>query len=134
MRKELLLHKGDSPSRLVSTVREYIDRYPNGVLVTVEPYCLPRTKEQNSLYQVLIKRISAQSGYPTDAVKNMVKEMAVGYGYPVERDEDGDPIERYGSFVPLSTTKASIGQIKILIECCYKIASKFDIVLDDVKG
>lgn len=134
MTKEILLVKGDSPADLVSTVREFINRYPNGVVVTVGPYCLPRTKKQNGQFQVLVKRISAQSGYPSDAVKMMVKDLAVGYGYPVERDEDNEPICKYGSYIPLSTAKATIGQMQILIECCYKIASKFDIVLDDVKG
>ena len=134
MIRQLLLHKGDSPSELVSTVRQFVKEYPNGVVVTVEPFCLPRTKKQNGQFQVLVKRLSVQSGFPTDAVKMMVKDIAVGHGYPVERDEDGEPIMQHGSYVPLSTAKATIGQFKLLIESCYDLALKYDIVLDDVKG
>ena len=134
MKREFLFHKGDTSGELMRTVREFVGHYPNGVVVTVEPYCMPRTREQNSKYQLLVKRLSAQSGFSTDEIKAYVKDMAVGYGYPVERDEDGEPVMKYGSYIPLSTTKATIGQMSILIECCYKIGAKYDIVLDDVKG
>lgn len=134
MRKHLTIHRGDTSRELVHTVAQFLKQYPNGVAVTIEPYCMPRTKKQNGQFQVLIKRISAQSGYPSDAVKMMVKDMAVGHGYPVEVDEDGDPIMKYGSYIPLHTNKATIGQMQILIECCYKLASKFDIVLEDSQG
>ena len=134
MKTELLLHKGESPHVLTQTVREYINRYPNGVVVTVEPYCLPRTKKQNGTYQVMVRRLSEQSGLSTQMVKQMAKHIAVGHGYPVERDEDGEPIMEYGSFVPKSTKDVTIGQMKILIEALHQLGLKYDVVLEDVKG
>lgn len=132
MRHEFLFHEGDTPNELLRTLRYYISHYPNGVVVTVEPYKMKRTAKQNGQYQVLIKRLSAQSGLETDQVKRLVKEMAVGYNYPVERDEDGEPILKYGYPIPISTSQATVEQMQILIECCYKIASKYGYVLTDV--
>lgn len=134
MRKEFLFHKGDTSGELLRTVKAFINRYPNGVVVTVEPYCMGRSKEQNALYQLLIRRLSESTPYTVDEMKAIVKDKAVGNGYPVERDDDGDPIERNGSYVPLSTKKATVGQMEMLIECCYKLGAKWNIVLDDVKG
>jgi len=131
MRSEFVFHEGDTSGELLRTIKEYISRYPNGVTVVVEPFKSRRTDKQNALYQLYVKRISAQSGYPTDAVKMMVKDMAVGYGYPVEKDEDGEPILQYGNPIPLSTSKANVEEMEKILECCHMIASKFDYVLDD---
>lgn len=134
MKHEFLFHKGDTPSELYRTIKDYINRYPNGVTVTVEPYCLTRTKPQNGKYQVLVRRLSEQSGMPTDEVKMKAKMIAVGHGYPVERDEEGEPIMRYGSIIPKSTKDITIGQMEILIEALYQLGLKHNIILDDVKG
>lgn len=134
MKREFIFHHGSTSTELMRTIREYINKYPNGVTVTVEPYCLPRTKEQNALLHVLIRRLSEQSGYPIDKLKDWIKDIAVGHGYPVERDEDGNPIEKDGSYVPISSANANIAQMKMLIDACYVLALRYDIVLDDVKG
>lgn len=134
MVKELLIHKGDTTTELIQTVREFVNRYPNGVVVRIEPYCLPRTKKQNGTYQVMVRRLSEQSGYPTPLIKEMAKQIAVGHGYPVERDDEGEPVLKYGSLVPKSTKDVTIGQMKILIEALHELALKYDIVLEDVKG
>jgi len=133
MRHELLLHKGDTSHELLRIVKEYIDSYPNGVVVTVSPYCMTRTKKQNGYYQQLVRRISAQTGIQTDLLKRMAKEKAIGYGYPVERDEDGEPIMRYGSLVPKSTKDVSINQLKILIRVLREIALEHDVIIEDEK-
>jgi len=134
LRTELVIKKGDSPSKLLDVVRQYAKKYPNGVSISIEPYCLPRTKAQNNTYQLWVKRASEQTGIPTDLLKQMAKDKAVGYGYPVERDEDGEPIMKYGKFVPISSKDATIGQIKILMEQVRIIALDHDVVLEDVKG
>ena len=134
MKREFLFHKGDNAHDLTQTIREYVNKYPNGVVVTVEPYCMPRSKEQNALLHVLIRRLSTQSGLPEDALKTWIKDIAVGHGYPVERNEWGDPIEKNGSYVPISSANANIAQMKMLIDACYVLALRYDIVLDDVKG
>ena len=134
MKREFLFHKGDNAHDLTQTIRELVNRYPNGVAVTVEPYCLPRTREQNALLHVLIRRLSEQSGFPEEALKDWIKDIAVGHGYPVERDEWGNPIEKNGTYVPISSANANIAQMKMLIDACYSVALRYDIVLDDVKG
>ena len=130
----MVIHKGDSPSELYSAVKEFVNAYPKGVMVTIEPWCEPRTKAQNGTYQLWVKRISAQTGISTDLLKKMAKEMAVGYGYPVERDEDGEPILQYGSVIPKSTKAVAVEDMKVLLDCLYKIGIKNDVVLDDIKG
>ena len=134
MRREILIHRGDSPSLLLSTVKEFIGEYPKGVVVTVEPWCEPRTKAQNAQYQLWVKRISAQTGIRSDELKRMAKDDAVGFGYPVERDEDGEPIMQYGSCIPKSTKDVTIGQMKILMRSLRNIALEHDVVLEDTKG
>ena len=134
MRQEILIHRGDSPRELLSAVKQFLGMYEHGVMVTVEPYCMPRTAKQNGTYQLWVKRISAQTGIPTDQLKRMAKEMAVGYGYPVERDEDGEPILQYGSLIPKSTKAVAVEDMVILLRCLEKIAIKYDVVIDDVKG
>ena len=135
MKHEFLFHKGDTSSELLSTLRYYVNHYPHGVVVTVEPYCMPRSKEQNALYQKYIRRITIQGGFhTTDEVKAIVKNIAVGRGYPLETDEDGQPILIDGKIVPLSSAKATIGQMKILIETTMEFGLDNGIVMDDVKG
>lgn len=134
MKRELLIHKGDSPQELFSAVKQFLGMYENGVIVTVEPYCSPRTAKQNGTYQLWVKRIHSQTGIPTDQLKKMAKEMAVGYGYPVERDEDGEPILQYGSVVPKSTRDVAVEDMVVLLRCLEKIAIKHDVVIDDVRG
>ena len=134
MKREFFFKTSGNASDLVKTIKEYVNRYPNGVTVTVEPYCIPRSKEQNALFHVLLRRLSEQSGYPIEKLKDWVKDIAVGHGYPVERDEWGNPIEKNGSYVPISSATANIAQMKKLIDACYVLALRYDIVLDDVKG
>ena len=134
MKNQLFIKKGDSPYELNALVRDYCSRYPNGVVVTIEPYCMPSTKKQNGLYQVLVRRLAEQSGLSVQEVKAFAKDKAIGKGYPVERDADGDPILEDGRIVPLATKAATIGQMKILIETLYEIGLENGIVLDDVKG
>ena len=134
MRTELVIKKGDSPSELLRVVRQYADRYPNGVSINIEPYCLPRTKAQNNTYQLWVKQAAEQTGISSDGLKRMAKDKAIGYGYPVERDEEGEPIMKYGKFVPISSKDATIGQIKILMEQVRIIALEHDVVLGEVKG
>ena len=134
MKREMLIHKGDLPNELLSAVKQFVNTYPNGVLVTIEPYCMPRTAKQNGTYQLWVKRISAQTGIPTDILKKMAKDKAVGMGYPVERDEDGEPILQYGSVIPKSTKAVSVEDMVILLRCLEEIGLAHDVVLNDERG
>lgn len=135
MKREFFFHHGSTASELLRTIKEYVNRYPNGVTVTVEPYCMPRSKEQNALYQKYVRRITIQGGFKTsEEVKQIVKNIAVGYGYPLELDEDGQPVLRDGKIVPLSSAKATVGQMKILINSTLEFGLDNGIVMDDVKG
>ena len=92
MKRELLIHKGDSPQELFSAVKQFLGMYENGVIVTVEPYCSPRTAKQNGTYQLWVKRIHSQTGIPTDQLKKMAKEMGFaenGYRLIINCGNDG---------------------------------------------
>lgn len=134
MIRTFLLHKGDSSTELFNTIRQFLGEYPNGVTVTVEPWYQPRTSKQNAMYQLLVHRLSTQSGLAEEYIKEEAKKIAIGWGYPVKRDEDGYPIEKDGSFVGISSRDANIAQFKMLIDGLYQLALKHDIVLEDVKG
>lgn len=134
MVRQFLLHKGDSPSELIATIRRFIGEYPNGVTVTVEPWYQPRTGKQNAMYQLLVHRLSTQSGLDEQYIKEEAKKIAIGWGYPVKRDEDGYPIEKDGSFVGISSRDTNIAQFKMLIDALYQLALRNDIILEDVKG
>lgn len=134
MVKQFIFHRGDSSSELCSTIRQFIGEYPNGVTVTVEPYYQQRTGKQNAMYQLLVHRLSTQSGLPEEYIREEAKKIAIGWGYPVKRDEQGYPIEKDGSFVGISSRDANIAQFKMLIEGLYQLALRNDIILEDVKG
>ena len=134
MIKQLQLHKGDSPSELLDVIRQFMKEYPSGLSVTVEPIYQKRTTKQNALYQLLVHRLHTQSGMDEDYIRYEAKRIAVGWGYPVKRDEQGYPIEKDGSFVGISSRDANIAQFKMLIEGLYQLALRNDIILEDVKG
>jgi len=134
MKRELLIHKGDSPQELYSAVKQFVNAYPKGVIVTIEPWCEPRTAKQNGTYQLWVKRISTQTGIPTDILKRMAKEKAIGYGYPVERDEDGEPILQYGYVIPKSTKDVAVEDMVILLRCLEEIGLENKVVLNDERG
>ena len=134
MQKQITIRRGDSSSELCQAVREMLNQYPNGLTVTIEPWCAPRTVKQNGQYQVLVKRLAEQSGYSPELIKQYAKERAVGKGYPVRRDENGEPVLQNGMIVPVSSKDATIGQFKILIETLYEIGLENGFILEDVKG
>jgi len=134
MIRQFQVHKGDSPSEIISTIRDFIGLYPNGVMVTVEPVYQLRTGKQNAMYQLLVHRLATQSGYDEEYIKAEAKKIAIGYGYPVQRDADGYPIEKDGTFVGISSRDANVAQFKMLIDALYQLALRNDIILEDVKG
>ena len=134
MIRQFLIHKGDSSSELMSTIRQFIGEYPNGVTVTVEPYYQKRTGKQNALYQLLVHRLAIQSGLDEEYIKDEAKKIAIGWGYPVKRDEDGYPLEVNGTYVGISSRDANIAQFNMLVDALYQLALRNDIILEDVKG
>lgn len=134
MIRQFTLHKGDTPSELYHTIRQFLGEYPNGVTVTVEPFYQQRTGKQNAMYQLLVHRLATQCGRDEGWVKEQAKKIAIGHGYPVKRDEDGYPIEKDGTFVGISSRDANIAQFKMLIDALYQLALNNDIILEDVKG
>jgi len=131
--KQLIISKDTNLSELSCLIKEYQKKYTQS-LVTFEPLCSTRTKKQNALYQVLIKRLVAQSGGTEEFVKSIVKTEACGFGYPYERDNNGELVcDETGSPIPLSSSKASESEMKILIESCYRIAYEYGFILDDKK-
>lgn len=134
MIRHFLFHKGDSSSELLTTIRQFIGEYPNGVTVTVEPYYQQRTGKQNALYQLLVHRLAIQSGLDEEYIKDEAKKIAIGWGYPVKRDEDGYPLEVNGTYVGISSRDANIAQFNMLVDALYQLALRNDIILEDVKG
>lgn len=121
----------DNLYEILDTIKHELSKgYP--VKMRLEPVFTTRTKEQNAYYQVLVKRIAFQSGASTDFVKEEVKRCACLMGYPYERDADGDLlIDEKGNPIPLSSAKATISQMKILIDACFRVAQEWNFILED---
>ena len=80
MIQKMHLHDTGSLPDLDRQVGSFLKKYPNGVTVTIEPFYQQRTLKQNGTYQLMAKRIAAQSGLPTDEVKRRAMKIATADG------------------------------------------------------
>lgn len=124
----------DTPSyEIIDYIKRELERCKIVNLI-LEPVFSTRTKSQNSLFQVLVKRIAFQSGASVSYVKEKIKEMACNNGYPYERDENGEFVtDEHGQLIPLSSSKASIAEMKKLIDACYALALEWGFILEDTQ-
>lgn len=100
--------------------------------ISIEPAFKDRTMSQNSYFHSKINQIAKGTGMPRDSVKRIVKGYAMGMGYPMERDKEGRiQFDQDGEPKPLSTARASIQEMTILIDALYAWASENDIYLED---
>ena len=134
MIEKMHLHDTGSLPDLNRQVGRFLSKYPNGVTVTIEPFYQQRTLKQNGTYQLMVRRLAEQSGLSTDEVKRRAKENAVGWGYPVERDDEGEPILYHGEVRGIPSKDANVAQFKLLIDALQQEALENRIILEDYKG
>ena len=145
MEQELLISKGDTPTELLDKVRAMISMYGQ-VKVVISPLYETRTKEQNSLYQLYVKRIAKQSGLSDNPngeawLRASLKQRAVELGYPAEVDQNGAIAKvkvnymgkDYEFIKGVSSTVVSIAEFKKLFQACEELAQENGYVLQDTQ-
>lgn len=143
MERQLQITKGDKPDELIMAVREMVNTYGT-VRVDIKPIYADRTLKQNSYFHMYVKRIAHQSGLDAHEngiqfLKAKLKERAVEMGYPPEVDSEGrvqyERITYLGdnySFIRgKSSSKASIAEMKLLIQACDELAQEYGYVLEN---
>lgn len=114
--------KSNDPIRIPIELIDELERYRSQakyLRVSITPVFKDRTMSQNSYFHAKVNEIARDTGIPRDEVKNEIKRFAIGMGYPCEENEDGTIRMKDGEPVPLSSSKASIEAMTILIEALY---------------
>ena len=116
--------------------RDEVDKYirqAGKVRVVIAPAFQTRTKSQNAIFHAKINELARLTGMDRDAIKDEVKDIALSMGYPPEMDETGIPkVNTCGMVVPLSSAKASVEQMTILINALDMWCEERDIPIDSI--
>lgn len=120
------------PKEYRGEVDKYI-RQAGKVRVIIAPAFQTRTLSQNAIFHAKINELSRLTGMDRDAIKDEVKDIAMSMGYPPEMDETGLPkVNESGRVIPLSSAKATIEQMVLLINALDFWCEERDIPLDSI--
>ena len=115
------------PEELVETLALY-RRQSRKLRVTISPVFEERTKSQNAIFHASLRRLARLTGASLDHLKDEVKKLAVEMGYPVEMGPNGELVtDANGELIPLPSHKASISDMKILIDALDQFCFDHDI-------
>lgn len=104
------------PDELLDEVRKY-RRQCKSIRVTISPVFTHRTSQQNAMFHAKVNRIARMTGADRAYIKKSVKDVAMTMGYPPAIGDDGElELDASGNIVAKSTSKASIEEMKILID------------------
>ncbi len=113
----------DKPIEIPIELRDELRRYRRQgkrIRVTISPVYDTRTLSQNAYFHAKVNEISALTGQDRDLIKRDIKDYAMGFGYPAAVDETGElKTDGEGRLIPLSSSRATIEQMEILIEALY---------------
>ena len=113
----------DKPIEIPDEMRDELKKYRRQgkrIRVTISPVYDTRTLAQNAYFHAKVNEISAQTGQDRDFIKREIKDYAMGFGYPAAVEENGElKTDGEGRLIPLSSSKATIEQMEILIEALY---------------
>lgn len=101
------------------------------IKVTIEPNYQQRTLKENAYLHVLCKRLAEMAGGMAEDMKEMAKAKAVSLGYPVETDEEGNPVIGEYGIKGIPSSQANVGECKLLIEAVHMLASENGYSLED---
>lgn len=124
-----------------SVPAEYTDQYEKllamalrgdgSIKVTVEPNFRKRTLKENAYFHVLCKRLAEMAGGTPEDIKDMAKVKAVELGYPVDRDDQGNPKTNQYGICGIPSSEANVGECVLLIEAVHMLASENGYYLED---
>lgn len=100
-------------------------RQAKKIRVIISPVFEQRTNKQNALFHKKLKTIELLTGLPWEEAKEQIKSLAIDMGYPYVLDDDGSPkLDGNGNMIPISSSDASISEMKILFtaldEWCFR--------------
>lgn len=127
--------RSDKPIAIPPELMDELTRYrkqAKRLRVTITPILKERTMSQNSYFHAKVNQIARETGIDREEVKRGIKRYAIGMGYPCIEEEDGSlRLDSEGEPIPLSTAKATIEQMTILIEALYVWCNENDIQIED---
>ena len=100
------------------------------IKVTVEPNYKKRTLRENAYFHVLCKRLAEMAGGTPEDIKEMAKAKAVSLGYPIEIDNQGNPVEGEYGIKGIPSSEANVGECSLLIEAVHMMASEHGYYLE----
>ncbi|MGX8678386.1 MAG: hypothetical protein ACQGQO_04685 [Sphaerochaetaceae bacterium] len=105
----------------------------DAVEVIITPVYKKRTENQNGLFYAICGQIAEQCGQSKEYVKEFIKDKAIAYGYPVKHEDNGEiMIDEKGKPIGISTAKASISQMEILIDTAIFLAKEYGYELENL--
>lgn len=107
--------------------KEKIKRHKGWCLLEFRPPKRHRTLPQNALIHALWQQIANETGHELQEIKDIVKNKAVKYGYPL------DP-NLVGEMKPRPSSRVEPREIQYLIDATKELAAFLNIILRDEKG
>ena len=127
--------RSDEPISIPPELLEELGRYrrqAKRLRVTIAPILKDRTMSQNSYFHAKVNEIARETGIDRDEIKRAIKLKAIGMGYPCMEEEDGTlRLDKSGEPIPVSTARATIEQMTILIEALHIWCAENEIPTED---
>lgn len=93
--------------------------------IVIKPVYPKRTAEQNAMFHAKLGELAAETGANKEWLKEEIKKLACTHGYPFEVIDDES--------IPISTSRANIEQMEMLIDSLYEYAFEHGIYLEENK-
>ena len=119
----------DSSRALLQELLKYCFEKHNGyVSVQLSPPRRPRTTGKGSQSHHInghIQQLSIETGFNFSDMKKYMKELAVSRGYPMELNDNGDPMmDPWDNPVGKSESDISVEEAKLLIDTIHQFAAE----------
>lgn len=89
-------------------------------------------KSQSHHFNGHCQQIAACTGQPFGDVKSYLKHLAISTGYPILKDDTGNPIiNLWGQEQGISETESTVEECSLLIEQAHQLAAELGIRLQE---
>ncbi len=126
--------RSDGPIVIPEDMLPQLKRYRSQaktLRVSITPVFKDRTMSQNAFFHAKVNEIARNTGVNREHIKDEIKKFAISMGYPCEEEEDGTLKLKDDEPIPISSAKASIESMTILIEALYLWCNENGIQVED---
>jgi hypothetical protein len=113
--------------------KKSVEKHGHYMSVSIDTPKKPRTtgeRSQNHHINGHCQQIAAETGQPFEDVKKYAKQVAIGMGYPIATDENGEPMyDWWGNALGISERDCSTEDAAKLIEALHMLAGGLGISL-----